>query len=59
VVLKRLDAWWLLVRRAAGHDQRKGIGAPMFGVCAVVGGSAFVIWLVFVAGLGSMSMPGH
>jgi hypothetical protein len=59
VVLKRLDAWWLLVRRAAGHDQRKGIIGPMFGVCAVVGGSAFVIWLVFIAGLGSMSTPGQ
>jgi hypothetical protein len=58
VVLKRLDAWWVLVRRAAGHDQRKGIIGPMFAVCAVVGGTAFVIWLVLIQGLGSMSMSG-
>jgi len=58
VVLKKLDSWWILVRRAAGHDQRRGIIGPMFAVCAVVGGSAFVIWLVFIAGLGSMSMSG-
>jgi hypothetical protein len=58
VVLKRLDSWWLLVRRAAGHDQRKGIIGPMFAVCAVVGGTAFVIWLVLIQGLGSTSMPG-
>jgi hypothetical protein len=58
IVLKKLDAWWLLVRRAAGHDQRKGIIGPMFGICAVLGGTAFVIWLVFIAGLGSSSMPG-
>lgn len=58
IVLKRLDAAWLIVRRAAGHDQRKGIVAPMFAVCAAVGGTAFVIWLVFVAGLGSSLTSG-
>lgn len=57
VVLKRLDAAWIVVRRAAGHDQRRGILAPMFGVCAIVGVSAFTIWLVFIAGLGSSMMP--
>jgi len=57
VVLKRLDALWILLRRAAGHDQRKGIVGPMFAVCAVVGGVGFTIWLVFIAGLGSSAMP--
>lgn len=57
MVLKRLDAAWIVVRRAAGHDQRKGIIGPMFAVCAVVGASAFTIWLVFIAGLGSSTMP--
>ncbi len=58
VVLKRLDAAWTIVRRAAGHDQRRGIIGPMFAVCAVVGGAAFAIWLLFIAGLGSSTMPG-
>lgn len=58
VVLKRLDAAWMLVRRAAGHDQRKGIIGPMFGLGAAVGATAFTIWLVFIAGLGSSIMPG-
>jgi hypothetical protein len=59
VVLKRLDAAWIVVRRAAGHDQRKGIIGPIFGVCAVVGGTAFTVWLVFIAGLGSSMMSGN
>jgi len=59
VVLKRLDALWILLRRASGRDQRKGIIGPMFAVCAVVGGIGFTIWLVFIAGLGSSTMPGH
>jgi hypothetical protein len=59
VVLKRLDALWILLRRAAGHDQRTGIIGPMFAVCAVVGGVGFTIWLIFIAGLGSSTMPGH
>ena len=58
MVLKRLDALWVLLRRAAGHDQRRGIIGPMFAVCAVVGGVGFTIWLVFIAGLGSSTMPG-
>jgi hypothetical protein len=59
MVLKRLDALWILLRRAAGHDQRRGIIGPMFAVCAVVGGIGFTIWLVFIAGLGSSTMPGN
>jgi hypothetical protein len=59
VVLKRLDGLWILIRRAAGHDQRTGIIGPIFAVCAVVGGLGFTIWLVFIAGLGSSVMPGH
>jgi hypothetical protein len=58
-VLKRLDGLWILLRRASGHDQRKGIIGPMFAVCAVVGASGFTIWLVFIAGLGSSMIPGH
>ena len=28
IVLKRLDHTWILVRRAAGHDQREGVDRP-------------------------------
>lgn len=58
-VLKRLDHAWVLVRRAAGRDQREGVLGTVFGICAVVGGSAFVIWLIFIGGLGSMAVSGQ
>ncbi len=58
-LLKRVDAAWILVRRAAGHDQRKGVISTVFAVCAVIGGSAFFIWLVFIGGLGSSVMSGQ
>src|SRR5881628_1926634 len=35
VVLRRLDETWILVRRAAGHDQRTGIMARVFAYAAV------------------------
>ncbi len=57
-LMRRLDQFWILVRRAAGHDQRSGIIGPVFGVAAIVGATAFTIWLVFIAGLGSSMMPG-
>ena len=50
-LVKRLDQFWILVRRAGGHDQRKGIITPVFAVAAVIGTTLFVIWLLFIAGL--------
>ena len=58
VLLKRLDAFWILVRRAAGHDQRSGMIGPVFAVAAVLGGSAFIIWLLFIGGLTPALAPG-
>jgi hypothetical protein len=58
-VLKRIDHAWILVRRAAGRDQRKGIIGPIFATTAVIGGSAFTFWLIFIGGLGSSVMPGQ
>jgi hypothetical protein len=52
-VLKQLDHMWILVRRAAGYDQRKGIIGPIFATCAVIGAVLFTIWLLFIGGLGS------
>jgi hypothetical protein len=57
-LVKRLDQFWILVRRAAGHDQKTGIIGPVFGVAAIIGASAFTIWLVFIAGLGPTFAPG-
>jgi hypothetical protein len=50
-LVKRLDGLWILVRRAAGHDQRKGIIGPVFAAAAVIGTTAFVVWLLLIAGL--------
>jgi hypothetical protein len=59
MVLKRVDHAWILVRRAAGRDQRTGIIGPIFAVTAAIGGSAFMFWLVFIGGLGSSVFPGQ
>jgi hypothetical protein len=59
VVLKHIDHVWILVRRAAGRDQRHGIIGPIFATTAVIGGSAFMFWLLFIGGLGSSVMPGQ
>ena len=58
VLLKRLDAFWILVRRAAGHDQRSGMIGPVFAVAAVIGGGAFVIWFLGFGGLSPSLAPG-
>ncbi len=56
-LVKRLDQLWILIRRAAGHDQRQGIIGPVFAVAAVIGSTAFVIWLLIFAGLGPSLAP--
>ena len=56
-LMRRLDQFWILVRRAAGHDQRKGVIGPVFAVAAVVGVTLFTIWLVFIAGLSPTLAP--
>jgi hypothetical protein len=57
VALRRLDAFWILVRRAAGHDQRTGMIGPVFAVAAVVGTTLFCIWLFVIVGPGSSLAP--
>lgn len=58
-LLKRMDRVWILARRAAGRDQRQGVLPRVFATTAVIGGSAFVFWLVFIGGLGSSLQSGH
>lgn len=55
--LKRLDHAWILVRRAAGHDQRTGMIGPVFAVTAALGAIGFTIWLLGFAGLGPTLSP--
>lgn len=59
VLLKRLDAFWMLVRRAASYDQRTGAIGPVFAVAAIVGVTLFTIWFVFLAGPGPEVVGGR
>jgi hypothetical protein len=58
-LLKRLDQAWILVRRAAGHDQRTGIMGRIFGAAAVICGLSFAFWFVVIHGPGSITMSGN
>jgi hypothetical protein len=57
-MLRRLDAAWILVRRAAGHDQRTGALGRIFAITAAIGASVFVLWFLVLHGPGSSSMSG-
>jgi hypothetical protein len=57
-VLRRLDQAWILVRRAAGHDQRTGVMGRIFGVTAVVCAIVFGIWFLVIHGPGSSTISG-
>jgi hypothetical protein len=52
-LLRRLDQAWILVRRAAGHDQRAGALGRIFAATAVVCALAFVFWFVVIHGPGT------
>jgi hypothetical protein len=51
-ILRRLDNAWILVRRAAGHDQRTGALARVFGFTAAICAVLFTIWFVLIHGPG-------
>ena len=53
-VLKHLDRAWILVRRAAGYDQRDGVIGRVFAYTAFVGVAVFGLWMVFGGGLAQM-----
>ena len=50
MALKRIDYAWILVRRAAGHDQREGMIGRIFMVCCMIGAPAFGVWFLFFSG---------
>jgi hypothetical protein len=58
VLLKRMDRTWILVRRAAGFDQRSGVIGPVFATTAAIGATAFTFWLLVIEGPGSSMLPG-
>jgi hypothetical protein len=57
-LLRRLDNAWILVRRAAGHDQRSGVLGPVFGMTAAICALIFVVWFVILHGPGSSLVSG-
>ena len=59
VLLKQLDSFWMLVRRAAGHDQRTGVIGQVFAVAAVAGVLLFVAWFLLLAGPGPELVGGR
>jgi hypothetical protein len=52
-LMRRLDHAWILVRRAAGHDQRTGALGRIFAATAVVCALAFVLWFLVIHGPGT------
>jgi hypothetical protein len=58
-LLRRLDHAWILVRRAAGHDQRTGVLGRIFAATAATGAIIFVFWFLVIHGPGSSSFSSH
>ncbi len=58
-LLRRLDNTWILVRRAAGHDQRSGVLGRVFAATAAVCGIIFAVWFIVIHGPGSSTFSGN
>jgi hypothetical protein len=58
-LLRRLDQAWILVRRAAGHDQRTGVLGRVFAATAAVCAIVFIFWFLVIHGPGSSSFSSH
>src|SRR5271154_4109788 len=52
-MLKRMDQAWILVRRAAGHDQRSGALGRIFAVTVTICALAFLLWFLVLHGPGA------
>jgi hypothetical protein len=52
-LMRRLDDAWILVRRAAGHDQRGGALGRIFATTAVVCAIGFALWFLVIHGPGT------
>jgi hypothetical protein len=49
-IATRLDRFWRILRRAAGHDQQDGMLPRIFAVTAIVALVAFSFWFVVIEG---------
>jgi hypothetical protein len=58
-LMRELDQMWILVRRAAGYDQRAGVVGRVFAITAAVCASAFMVWFIFIHGPGSSFLSGN
>jgi hypothetical protein len=58
-LLRRLDHAWILVRRAAGHDQRTGALGRIFAITAAVCATGFTFWFLVIHGPCSSSFSGN
>ena len=52
-ILRRMDHAWILVRRAAGHDQRTGALGRIFAATAVICTVVFIFWFLVIHGPGT------
>lgn len=55
--MKRLDHTWILVRRAAGYDQREGVIGRIFAISCAIGVVLFTLWFLLIAGPGPSLAP--
>jgi hypothetical protein len=58
-ILRRLDQAWILVRRAAGHDQRSGALGRIFATTAALCALVFAFWFLVIHGPGSSIVSGN
>lgn len=56
-LMKRLDGAWILVRRAAGYDQREGVIGRIFAISCAIGVVLFTLWFLLVVGPGPTLAP--
>jgi len=59
MILKRLDNAWILVRRAAGHDQRTGRARADLRTTAAICAVVFAFWFIVIHGPGSVTVSGN
>src|SRR5271155_3029300 len=50
--LRRMDQAWILVRRAAGHDQRTGALGRIFAITVTICAFGFLLWFLLLHGPG-------
>jgi ABC-type multidrug transport system fused ATPase/permease subunit len=54
-----IDHVWVILRRAAGHDQRVGALDRVFAITAALGATVFCAWFLAIHGLGSTEYSGQ